>query len=137
MSRATRLALALIVASLATGCGGGGPPPRPDGVEVAGKVLLPNGSPLTGGTLVLRPVAGLHGATAQIGSTGAFALVDPSGKKSVVPGQYQVFVRFNDPNQKALSAAVNKKYQNSEDVDSDVVVTIGQSTNDLVIKLNR
>ncbi len=120
------------------GCGGGGgPPPKPDGVAVSGKILLPNGSPLTGGTLVLRPVAGLHGASAQIQSDGSFTLAEASGAKTVVPGKYQVFVTFNDPSQKALRASVNKKYQNSEDNDSDVVVDIQQSNSSLVIKLNR
>lgn len=127
---------AVLALILATGCGTG-PAAKPDGVPVGGKVLLPGGSPLTGGTLVLRPVEGIHGASAQIGNDGSFELVDAVGKKSVVPGKYQVFVRFNTPEQKALRTGVNPRYQNSEDGDSDVVVDIPGPRNDLVIRLNR
>jgi hypothetical protein len=128
--------LAVLVVILAAGCDAG-PHARPDGVEVGGKILLPSGSPLTGGTLVLRPVAGIHGASAQIGKDGSFELVDPQGNKSVVPGKYQVYVRFNSPDQKALQAMVSERYQNTEDGDSDVVVDIQESRNDLVIRLKR
>ncbi len=120
------------IVALAAGCGGGKPVSKPDGVAVGGKILLPNGSPLAGGTLVLRPVAGLHGASSPIQADGAFTLVDP-----VVPGQYQVFVKIPDANAKALRAAIPLRYQSSEDGDSDVIVDIRAATNDLVIKLNR
>lgn len=119
---------------LMVGCGGG-PPPKPPGVEVSGKLVLANGSPLSGGTLVLRPVAGLHGASAQIQKDGTFTLLDPSGAKSVVPGKYQVFVVFNDPSQKALRSTVHRRYQSTEDGDSDVSVEIQTAKSDLVIRL--
>lgn len=100
---------------LATGCSATPPPAKPDGVEVSGKVILPNGSPLTAGILMLRPEAGLYGVTAQIRKDGSFELVDSEGTKSVVPGEYRVFVRFNSTDQKPLQAMVNKRYQSSED----------------------
>jgi hypothetical protein len=132
MYRAFRIIPLLVC--LAAGCGGGGKPTAPpDGIAVGGKVLLPNGATLTGGTLVLRPVAGLHGASSPIQANGTFAIADPA----VVPGKYQVFVKIFDPNQKALRTAVPLRYQSSEDGDSDVVVDIRVATNDLVIKLNR
>jgi hypothetical protein len=116
-------------------CGPGSPLPKPTGVQVSGKVQLPNGSPLTGGTLVLRPEAGVFGATAQIKADGSFTLQD-GGDESVVPGKYQVFVRVADPAQTELRKQVPGKYQeSSEDVDSDVVVEITGSTQDLIIKL--
>ena len=119
------------------GCGRSGPPPKPEGVKVSGKVLLPNGSPLTGGMLTLRPESGLYGATAQIQSDGTFTLQD-SGSETVVPGKYQVFVRFTDPSHAALAAAVNDRYQeSSEDNASDVFVDFQEATEDLVIRLNR
>lgn len=114
-----------------------GPPVKPEGVEVRGKVLLPNGSPLTGGVLILRPVGGIHGASAQVQADGTFTLTDPAGKQAVVPGKYQVFVRFNDPSQKALSASINKKYQDSEDGDSDILVEIQEPKKDLIIRLKQ
>jgi hypothetical protein len=99
--------------------------------------MLPNGSPLTGGTLILRPEAGLYGATAQIQSNGTFTLQD-AGKSSVVPGSYQVFIRFSDNDPPSLKSAVNQRYQqSSEDGDSDVVIDIGESNENLVIRLNR
>jgi hypothetical protein len=130
-----RFAALLLI--IGTGCGQSGPPPKPDGVAVGGKILLPTGSPVTGGILVLRPVAGIHGATAPIQKDGTFELVDSEGNKSVVPGKYQVFVRVNNPDLKALATAVNKRYQSTEDGDSDVLVDIQTARNDLVIKLNR
>jgi hypothetical protein len=129
-----RLVAAFVVVFV-VGCGG--PPPKPSGVEVGGKILLATGAPLTGGTLVLRPVGGIHGASAKIEPNGTFALVDPSGDKSVVPGKYQAYVTFNDPSHIKLRYAVNKKYQNTEDGDSDVIVEITVSTNDLLIKFNK
>lgn len=116
------------------GCGDGavGPPEKPQGVAVKGKITLPNGSPLTAGTLVLRPEAGLHGAMAQISSDGRFDLQE-SGSSEIVPGRYQVFVRVNDPK---LAKAVPAKYlESSEDTDSDVVVEIQGAADNLVIKL--
>jgi len=127
---------AVLALLLATGCRPG-PLAKHEGVQVSGKVLLPGGSPLTGGTLVLRPVGGIHGASAQIGNDGSFELVDPQGNKSVAPGQYQVYVRVANPDQKAGRVAVNQRYQNTEDGDSDVVVDIQRSQSDLVIRLNQ
>jgi hypothetical protein len=115
-----------------TGCGGNSNT-APDGVEVSGKVVRADGSPLAGGTLILRPVGSIHGATAQIQSDGSFSLVDSAGKPSVVPGKYQVYVRFNESD-KTLGSKVNKKYQDTEDGDSDVVVEIQQAKNDLLIR---
>jgi hypothetical protein len=129
-----RLAVLALALALAAGCDG--PQGTPAGVAVGGKVLLPGGSPLAGGTLVLRPVAGIHGASAQVRKDGSFELADPGGNPSVVPGRYQVFVRFNSPDQKALRAAVSRRYQDSEDGDSDVVVDIRGPQNDLVVRLN-
>lgn len=121
---------------MVVGCGDGavGPPQKPQGVSVTGKVLLPNGSPLTGGVLVLRPENGLHGATAQVGSDGSFSLQE-SGTSEIVPGRYQVFLRASDPE---LEKTIPAKYlENSEDIDSDVVVEIQAAIANLEIKLKR
>ena len=125
------LAVVLVVL---VGCGDGatGPPEKPPGVKVSGKVLLPNGSPLTGGVLTLSPEAGLRGATASIGADGSFSLQE-SGTSEIVPGRYQVFVRIADPE---LAKTVPAKYlESSEDMVSDVVVEIQESIDNLVIKL--
>jgi hypothetical protein len=113
------------------------PPRITDGVSVSGKVLLPSGSPLTGGTLILRPENGLFGATSQIQTDGGFKLKN-GGNESIAPGQYQVFVRFSNPNEARLKTMVNPRYQqNSDDGDSDVIVDIQAAVDDLVIQLKR
>ena len=109
--------------------------PRPDGVKVSGKVLLPNGSPLPGGTLILRPDVGLYGATALIQPDGTFNLQDTAENQDVVIGRYQVFVTFPSPAQANLRKSVPRRYQETEDGDSDVYVDIQQSTENLVIRL--
>jgi hypothetical protein len=132
-----RLLPALLLFLSLAGCGESPVPKLTDGVSVSGKVLLPNGSPLAGGTLVLRPENGLFGATAQVQPDGTFKLQN-SGSESIAPGPYQVFVRFSDPNHAKLKTAVNQRYQqNSDDGDSDVVVDIQSATEDLVIRLKR
>lgn len=132
--RVTSRLLAVLLSSVAVGCSSA-LPAKPEGVEVRGTVQLPGGSPLAGGTLLLRPVDGVYGATAQIQKDGSFVLQDPDGNKSVVPGKYLVYVLFNNPDHNALRSKVNPRYQNSEDGDSDMVVNIQQTQSDLVIRL--
>lgn len=131
--------IAIVLVSLATiaGCDSSDPLKRPTGVPVSGKILLPSGAPLTGGTLILRPEASLYGATAIIQSDGSFTLQDPVGKSDVVPGKYQVFVSFPNPSHAALAANVKRRYQESGDSDSDIIVDLQQATNDLTIRLKR
>jgi hypothetical protein len=114
-----------------------GPPPRPAGVEVSGKLLLEDGTPATGGILVLRPIGHIHGATAPIQEDGTFTLADQSGNKAIVPGRYQVFVRITEPKLKSLAAKIPARYQDSEDGDSDVFVEIITAQSDLTIRLNK
>ena len=109
-----------------------------DGIEVSGRVLLPNQQPLGGGILILRPEEGVFGATAEIQSDGTCTLKDSLGQPNVVPGKYQVFVRFGQAAPESLRKSVNQRYQeSSEDVDSDVVIDISDSGQELVIQLKR
>jgi hypothetical protein len=122
----------LIVLLLGCGDAGSGPPPKPVGFKVSGKVLLPNGSPVTSGILSLRPESGLYGATASIGADGSFTLLE-SGAESIVTGKYFVYVRVTDDE---LAKKIPAKYQeSSEDIDSDVVVDIQGDTSNLEIRL--
>lgn len=130
-----RFLVALSICLTIAGCGGTDAPELTDGVSVSGKILLPSGSPLGGGTLVLRPENGLFGATAQIQPDGTIKLRN-SGSESIAPGRYQVFVRFSDPNHAKYKSAVNQRYQeSSDDGDSDVIVDIQSATEDLAIRL--
>jgi hypothetical protein len=118
------------------GCGNN-PLPRPEGVAVRGRVLLPNQKPLGGGTLILTPESGLHAGRSLIQTDGSFALEDSAGNQDVVPGKYRVFVTFPNQSQSRLAAAVNKRYQDCDEDMSDLTVEIQSSTDDLVIRLNR
>lgn len=110
---------------------------RPESIQVSGKVLSPKGTPLSGGTIILRPESGLFGATALVQSDGTFTLKDNSGVPGVVAGKYQVFVSFPNPQHAALKASVNPRYQESEDGDSDIFVEIVEPTDSLTIKLKK
>lgn len=118
-----------------SGCSQHGPTPLPEGVNVSGKILLPNGRPLAGGILILRPESGLYGATAQIQPDGSFSLRNAVSEQ-VQPGKYQVFVRLANPNLAAFKNAVHARYQeSSEDGNSDLFVEIQDATDSLVIRL--
>lgn len=134
MSRVGLLGTAVLLA--VAGCSSKAPP-KPDGVEVSGKVFLAGGAPLSGGTLVLRPVGGIHGASAPIRPDGSFALIDAEGSPAVVPGKYEVYVVFKNDEHKSLVPLVDVKYQNSEDGNSDLVVDIQEAKRDLIIRLNQ
>ncbi len=136
MSASRYLSICLFVLVM-TGCVGSGAPARPEGVTVSGKIILPNGSPLTGGTLILRPDAGLFGATALVQSDGSFTLQDTSGTPTVVTGKYQVFVSFPNPNHASLRKSVATRYQESDDGDSDLFVDIQHPSEELIIQLKR
>ncbi len=125
----------ILVAMFLGGCGSAGTIKRPDGVEVRGQIQLPSGSPLGGGTLILRPESGIHGATAIIGDDGTFALQDLAGNLNVVPGRYQIFISFPNPRHAALASAVNKRYQDSGDIDSNHFIDIDTPTTELVIRV--
>ncbi|XZE19614.1 hypothetical protein SH449x_004940 [Pirellulaceae bacterium SH449] len=126
----------IMLSLLSSGCGKG-PVARPDGVKVSGKAFLPNGSPLTGGTLIFRPEDGLFAVSALIQPDGTFTLQDSANIPSVVPGKYQVFVTFPNPNHTALRSAIPEMYQQSEDFDSDIVVTVTETIEDLVVRFKK
>ncbi len=112
-------------------------PSKPETFQVSGKLLLPSGAPVTGGTMVLRPENGVFGAIATIQSDGSFTLED-AGKPGIVPGKYQVFVRFSDADPVALRKAVHQRYQEStDDGDSDVIIDVQQNNDNLEIRLKR
>lgn len=117
------------------GCGKKGPPAAPEGVAVSGKVLLPNNTPLNSGTVVLRPVSGLHGATGAIQSGGTFTLTDSAGRNAVVPGKYQVYIKLPPQTDEGIQKMINTRYLDAESGDSDIVVEITGPTSDLTIKL--
>ncbi|MEZ6139584.1 MAG: carboxypeptidase-like regulatory domain-containing protein [Zavarzinella sp.] len=128
-----RILICFVIVSL-IGCGDKPSVSKEDGVEVSGKVFLANGQPLKGGTLILRPVGGVHGASGNIDASGNFTLSNQTGENKVVPGKYLAYVQFKTTEHKPLAKLLHVKYQSSEDGDSDVEVTIDSAKTDLVIK---
>jgi hypothetical protein len=127
----------LLAATMTSGCDRNAAIQKEAGIRVSGKVLLPNGNPLTGGTLILRPESGLFGAVGQIQPDGSFKLQDAQ-QQEIQPGRYQVFVRFSDPSLTVLQRLVHPRYQqSSEDGESDLVIDISSDNDNLIIRLNR
>lgn len=91
----------MLAVLLLAGCSGGGTDKwadqLPDTVAASGVVLL-DGEPLDGASLVLKPVApGEHAASAITGSDGEFELKAFPSKDGAVPGAYQVAVTKEVP----------------------------------------
>jgi hypothetical protein len=118
---------------LAIGCSSTAPE-IPEGVQVGGKVYLPDRTVLTGGRLVLVPVGGVFGASAEIQPDGSFTLKNQREEASVVPGKYRVYIKIDDAK---LRRSIPEKYQNSEDGDSDIEVLIDRAQPNLEIRLKQ
>jgi hypothetical protein len=80
---------------LLAGCTGGGgdqwTQKLPDTVAASGVVLL-DGAPIEGATVVFAPVAGQHAADGLTDADGRFTLKAFPSKDGAVPGSYQVAV---------------------------------------------
>jgi hypothetical protein len=120
------------------GCGSTQPAVKGIG-KVEGKVLSPSGTPIAGGTLVLRPKGGIRRAvTAEISTNGSFVIEGATGNDSVLPGEYEVYIALDDsPQNQKLSRKIPLKYQRLSDEDSDLSVTLSDNGNELLVKLNR
>ncbi len=120
----------------AIGCGSGTAAPPDGGVAVSDTVELFNGATLKGGKLYLKPLEGVHNATASIQQDGSFTLVDSFGRNAVLPGRYLVYVS-GDGASKSVAQSIPAKYRSVEEGDSDVEVTIDGPRSDLKIKLKK
>jgi hypothetical protein len=76
---------------LQIGCGGGGADNLPATVDASGVVLL-DGQPVHGASVVFVPVSGNYSAFASTDSSGRFELKSFEAKEGAVPGSYQVQV---------------------------------------------
>lgn len=132
------LLLTLISVAAAVGCSGT-QPTVPGIAEVEGKVLSPQGSPLKGGTLVLRPMGGIRRAiSAEIETDGTFVIDGSTGNPTVLPGDYEVYVVVSDdPQERKLQQQIPLKYRKLSDEDSDLLVSLDDSGKKLVVKLKR
>jgi len=93
----------VVVAGLA-GCGGGNPTDRMNFYPVKGKVLLPDGKPLTSGKVVFVATEFSLMSPSDIGSDGTFEL---KGQKDGLPeGEYRVRI---DPGGASGGAGTHRK----------------------------
>jgi hypothetical protein len=119
-------ALSVLLTSLAlVGCSSAPPVEVPKTVAVKGKVLLPNGQPLTQGRLVLVPTdPSKQEANGQIGKDGSFALTSYKQGDGAVPGEYKI--KIED-----APTGVPKKYLSA----GGETVTVSGDRSDYMIKL--
>jgi hypothetical protein len=136
-----RAALYFIPLVLFAGCTAKGPP-LPTAVEAKGKVLLPDGRPLSGGRVTLNPQAATEvEAFGDVNPDGTFTLTTYKPGDGAVPGTYVVTVSpFNyrsktgNPTKIANAAQIPARYGDA--AHSGLKVTINpDGGNDLSLKL--
>jgi hypothetical protein len=128
--------LTAVALLFAAGCGGGG------GVSaatypVSGKVLLPDGKPLPGGTIYFYPKESGSSASAEVSSAGEFSLKTADGRDGAPAGEYKVRVV---PGTQYISKKTNRvdptklpfasKYMD-EDGDTGLTATVKAEPNTL------
>ena len=133
-----RIILTLLVALVLSGCGSSAPEiPSVQGVE--GKVLLPQGKPLSGGKLMLRREGGLNRPLiAEINKDGTFKIDDNNPDCPVLEGDYEVYLIFQHTlEERKLARYVPEKYRDLSDEDSDLKVTLNNANKNILVKLKR
>ncbi len=107
--------------------------------EVEGKVLSPQGSPIKGGTLVLRPLGGIRRpVSTEIEDDGTFSIDGSNGESVILPGDYEVYIVVGDnPQERKLLKQIPAKYRKLSDEDSDLLVSLDDSGKKLLVKLKR
>jgi hypothetical protein len=136
-----RTALCLFPLFLLAGCTSQGPT-LPTAVEAKGKVLLPDGRPLSGGRVTLNPQAATEvEAFGDVNPDGTFALTTYKPGDGAVPGTYVVTVSpFNyrsktgNPTRIANAAQIPARYGDAATSDLKVTINSGGG-NDLNLKL--
>lgn len=91
-SRNSLVVLSLFCMPLAVGCFNSEPAGRPARVAASG-VVLQNGQPVGGATVVFLPIAHKHAAAATTDDSGRFTLMTFDPGDGAVPGGYQVTIR--------------------------------------------
>jgi hypothetical protein len=129
--------LCLAILAGVSGCGGASDgPPVVTVYEVKGKVLLKDGTPLSGGHVYFVPVNGTMAPEAEIGSDGSFELVTGRSGPGAPPGDYKVRIEPKDPTLMASSKRAGKaklpfatKYLDEDS--SELRVTVRAQANQL------
>ena len=132
------LLLGLVLAGCASD---NSPPDAGDLYEAKGKVVMKDGTPVSGGEIVLVPrgEGGGHEARSPIGSDGSFTLTT-YGDPGVAPGEYVAWL--DTPSESmgpatkkkgVLQAPYDRKYM--DEGTSDLMVTIKPEPNQLDLQL--
>src|SRR5947209_5032045 len=124
-----RRGILVLVVALAAGCSRAGPPP-PTTVPARGRVLLPDGQPLPGGRVELKPTANpAVEAFGDVDPGGSFTLTTYAPGDGSIPGTYKVVIspfnyrsRSGSPTKIAAAGRVPARYREAGTSDLTVEV---------------
>lgn len=121
---------------VAAGCGRYKPPAPPSTVAVKGKILLPSGSPATGGRISFKPKnPALQTGISEIEKDGSFNATSFNKGDGLMPGEY---VAVLEPVSYKTGSAVSvrgipPKYQSASS--SDLVINVDKAEENLVLRM--
>lgn len=119
------LGLALVLSLV--GCGG------PKLASVAGKVVFPDNTPLTSGTVVFNPIdENPYAAQGQIQPDGTFRLGTTRPGEGAYPGKYQVSI---EPYDDVAGKMVDPRFENVKT--SGLEYTVLPGSNDFTITIEK
>jgi Carboxypeptidase regulatory-like domain len=127
-----RCYLSLTVAVGISGCGGGSPLSAAKAYPVTGKVLLPDGKPLTSGNVVFVATKSTVSSLAKIENDGSFTL------NGLPEGEYKVRLEIGESSRaKKGSPPFPSKYLDEDGSDLAATVKPVESANRFELKLTQ
>jgi len=135
--------LLCLLSCVSTGCGSSSLDGAKEVPEVNGTVLLPTGTPLKGGKILLRPCGGVRNArklSGDINTDGSFSIRSNDKDQMIVASEYKVFISLNtDPKHRGLKRIVPKKYQDvsEDDFETDLFVNLAEQADGIVLKMTK
>ena len=135
--------LLCLLSCVNTGCGSSSLDGAKEVPEVNGTVLLPTGTPLKGGKILLRPCGGVRNArklSGDINTDGSFSIRSNDKDQMIIASDYKVFISLNtDPKHRGLKRIVPKKYQDvsEDDFETDLFVNLAEQADGIVLKMTK
>ena len=135
--------LLCLLSCVSTGCGSSNLDGAKEVPEVNGTVLLPTGTPLKGGKILLRPCGGVRNArklSGDINTDGSFSIRSNDKDQMIIASDYKVFISLNtDPKHRGLKRLVPKKYQDvsEDDFETDLFVNLAEQADGIVLKMTK
>ena len=132
-----------LLGCVSTGCGSSSLDGAKEVPEVNGTVLLPTGTPLKGGKILLRPCGGVRNArklSGDISTDGSFTIRSNDKDKTIIATDYKVFISLNtDPKHRGLKRLVPEKYQDvsEDDFETDLFVNLAEQADGIVLKMTK